>query len=135
MIGFVYLAALLVAVAGMIVLDRRFRLFFWRSAWRAGIVLAVGLAFFLVWDLQGIRLGIFFRGETSLMTGWQWAPQLPLEEPFFLLLLCYLAMNLYGFVSRFRSPLARPSDSSNRSEPASVGPTRPKAGPRSGERS
>jgi lycopene cyclase domain-containing protein len=95
--SFLYLAALLVALAGMVVLDRRFHLFFWRSAWRAAVVLVVGLAFFLVWDLQGIRLGIFFRGETSFMTGWQWARQLPLEEPFFLLLLCYLAMNLYGY--------------------------------------
>jgi lycopene cyclase domain-containing protein len=102
MTGFLYLAALLVALAGMVVLDRRFRLFFWRSAWRAAVVLAVVLAFFLVWDLQGIRLGIFFRGETSFMTGWQWAPQLPLEEPFFLLLLCYLTMNVYGFAARGR---------------------------------
>jgi lycopene cyclase domain-containing protein len=101
--GWLYLAALLVALAGMVVLDRRFRLFFWRQAWRAAIVLAVGLVFFLLWDLQGIRLGIFFRGETSFMTGLQWAPQLPFEEPFFLLLLCYLAMNLYGFLARPRS--------------------------------
>ncbi len=98
-----YLAALLVALAGMVVLDWRLRLFFWRDARRAAIVLIVGLAFFLVWDLQGIRLGIFFRGETSFMTGVQWAPQLPLEEPFFLILLCYLAMNLYGFLTRRRS--------------------------------
>jgi lycopene cyclase domain-containing protein len=98
--GVLYLAALLVALAGMVVLDRRFRLFFWRHTRRAAIVLAAGLVFFLAWDLQGIRLGIFFRGETSFMTGLQWAPQLPLEEPFFLLLLCYLAMNLYGFLTR-----------------------------------
>ena len=104
---FLYLAALLVALAGMVVLDRRFRLFFWRRALRAGIVLAVGLVFFLVWDLQGIRLGIFFRGETSFMTGGQWAPQLPLEEPVFLLLLCYLTMNVYGYFSRPRP--ARPT--------------------------
>ncbi|HEX4400540.1 MAG TPA: lycopene cyclase domain-containing protein [Galbitalea sp.] len=95
--SFLYLGALLVALAGMVALDRRFRLFFWRSARRAVIVIAVGLAFLLVWDLQGIRLGIFFRGETTFTTGWQWVPQLPLEEPFFLLLLCYLVMNLYGF--------------------------------------
>jgi lycopene cyclase domain-containing protein len=96
--SFLYLAALLIALAGMVVLDRRFSLFFWRSAARAAIVLGVGLVFFLIWDLQGIRLGIFFRGETTLMTGWLWAPQLPFEEPFFLLLLCYLTMNVYGLV-------------------------------------
>lgn len=94
---FLYLGGLLVALAGMVVLDRRFRLFFWRAPLRAAIVLAVGLAFFLVWDLQGIRLGIFFEGHSAIATGWNWAPQLPIEEPLFLLLLCYLAMNLYGF--------------------------------------
>src|ERR1700712_4800009 len=98
--GVLYLLALLVALAGMVALDRRFSLFFWRSSTRAAMVLAVGLLFFVEWDLQGIRLGIFFRGETAFMTGWQWAPQLPLEEPFSLLLLCYLAMNAYGFVTR-----------------------------------
>lgn len=99
---FAYLAALLLALGGMVVLDWRFRLFFWRAAVRATIVLVVGLAFFLAWDLAGIRLGIFFQGQTSVTTGLEWAPQLPLEEPFFLLLLCYLAMNLYGALTRRR---------------------------------
>jgi lycopene cyclase domain-containing protein len=107
--GFLYLGALLVALAAMVILDRRFSLFFWRSAPRAAIVLAAGLAFFLVWDLQGIRLGIFFRGETTFMTGWQLAPELPLEEPFFLLLLCYLAMNLYGLIGGRVAGAARAS--------------------------
>ena len=118
--SFLYLAALLVALVGMVVLDRRFRLFFWQGATRAGVVLAIGLVFFLVWDLQGIRLGIFFRGETSFMTGWQWAPELPLEEPLFLLLLCYLTMNVYGFLAS-RSRQARP-ESSSRSLSSSKGP-------------
>ena len=97
-----YLLALLVALTGMVVLDRRFRLFFWDSPRRAAIVLIVGVVFFLVWDLAGIGLGIFFRGETSFMTGVQVAPELPLEEVFFLTLLCYLAMNLYGFARSLR---------------------------------
>jgi lycopene cyclase domain-containing protein len=97
---FLYLLALLVALTGMVVLDRRFRLFFWRDARRALIVMAIGLVFFLGWDLAGIGLGIFFRGETSFMTGAQLAPELPVEEPLFLLLLCYLAMNLYGYLAR-----------------------------------
>jgi lycopene cyclase domain-containing protein len=96
---FLYLGGLLVALAGMVVLDRRFRLFFWRAPTRAAIVTVVGLVFFLVWDLQGIRLGIFFEGNATIATGRNWAPQLPLEEPFFLLLLCYLTMNLYGFLT------------------------------------
>jgi lycopene cyclase domain-containing protein len=98
--GFLYLAALAVALTGMVMLDRRFRLFFWRHPTRAAIVLCVGLVFFLAWDLAGIRLGIFFRGETAFMTGVQVAPELPIEELFFLTLLCYLVMNAYGALTR-----------------------------------
>jgi len=99
----IYLAALLVALTGMVVLDRRFRLFFWRDARRAAIVLLAGLAFFLAWDLAGVGGGIFFRGETSFMTGLQVAPEVPLEELFFLTLLCYLTMNVYGWLTRPRT--------------------------------
>jgi len=92
--GFVYLAALLVSLFGMVMLDRRFHLFFWRDVPRAAVTLLVGVVFFLIWDVVGIDLGIFFRGETSFMTGVLVATELPLEELFFLALLCYLTMNL-----------------------------------------
>ena len=95
-----YLGALLISLFGMVMLDRRLRLFFFADARRAAIVLVAGVAFFLIWDLIGIGAGVFFRGETSFMTGLQVAPELPIEEPLFLTLLCYLTMNLVGFVSR-----------------------------------
>jgi lycopene cyclase domain-containing protein len=101
-LSFAYLAALLVALAGMVLLDRRFRLFFWRDARRATVVLAVGVAFFLVWDLAGIGLGVFFRGDTPFMTGLVLAPELPVEEVLFLTLLCYLSMNLASAAGALR---------------------------------
>ena len=101
--GLIYLAALLVALTGMVTLDRRFRLFFWADARRATIVTVVGLVFFVTWDLLGIGLGIFFRGETAFMTGLQIAPELPVEELFFLALLVYVTMNLYAFFGRVLS--------------------------------
>ena len=58
------------------------------------VTLLVGVVFFLIWDIVGIDAGVFFRGETSFMTGVQLAPELPLEEVFFLVLLCWLTMNL-----------------------------------------
>ncbi len=92
--SFAYLAVLTGSLAAMVLLDRRFRLFFWRSPRQAAIVLAAGVAFFLCWDLLGIGWGIFRRGQTAFMTGVQLAPELPLEEAFFLAFLCYLTMNL-----------------------------------------
>lgn len=89
-----YLLILLGAIGCMVMLDRRFRLFFWRDGWRATVVGVVGLVFFVVWDLLGIALGIFSRGETPISTGIQLAPELPIEELFFLAFLCYLTMIL-----------------------------------------
>lgn len=90
----VYLACLLAALGAMLLLDARFRLVFWRDARRAAITLALGLAFFLAWDAAGIALGVFARGGSRLMTGIELAPELPLEEVFFLLFLCYLVLVL-----------------------------------------
>ena len=94
-----YLVGLLVALTGMVVLDLRFRLFFGAAPLRAALTLVLGVAFFLAWDAAGIGLGIFFRGSTALLVGVQLAPELPLEELFFLTLLCYLTMNVYGALS------------------------------------
>lgn len=90
----IYLAALVVSLAAMVLLDSRFRLVFWRDARRASLTLAAGLVFFLAWDAAGIALGIFARGGSRFMTGIEVAPELPLEEIFFLLFLCYLTLVL-----------------------------------------
>ncbi|MGX1793531.1 lycopene cyclase domain-containing protein [Microbacterium sp. NPDC055312] len=89
-----YLIALLVSLAGMVLLDVRHRLFLGRDPARAVIVLLLGTAFFLLWDLAGIGLGIFFRDDGAFATGILLAPELPIEEPIFLLFLCELTMVL-----------------------------------------
>jgi lycopene cyclase domain-containing protein len=91
-----YLAALLVSIAGLLVLDARYRLFVFAAPARALVVLAVGVAGFLLWDVAGIGLGIFFEGNRSLLIGVDLARELPLEEVFFLVLLCLTAMESYG---------------------------------------
>ena len=93
--GAVYLSALLLSLGCMLLLDWRFRLFFWRDAISALVVTAVGLAFFLTWDVAGIANGIFLRGDAMIATGIVLAPELPLEEPVFLLFLVVCTMVLY----------------------------------------
>lgn len=102
-----YLLCLVAVLACMVLTDRRYRLFFWKDPWRAAAVLAVGLVFFLGWDVLGIHLGIFFRGETGFMTGVLLAPELPVEEPFFLVFLCYLIMVLIGGIDRILGTVRR----------------------------
>jgi lycopene cyclase domain-containing protein len=100
-VSFLYLGALLVSITGMVVLDVRFKLFFAAAPLRAAIVYVVGMAFFLAWDVAGIGLGIFFRGNPGLLTGVLIAPELPLEELFFLTLLILTIMNSYAALSRW----------------------------------
>ena len=92
MTGLVYLGALLVSLAGLAVLDRRFRLAFWHDARRAGWTVGLAVVGFLLWDLAGLALGIFARGDSPHMTGILLAPELPLEEAFFLALLSYVGL-------------------------------------------
>ena len=93
--GAVYLLALLGALGCMLLLDRRYRLFFWRDPLAALIVTAAGVALFLAWDAAGIAAGVFLRGDAAIATGILLAPELPIEEPVFLLFLVVCTMILY----------------------------------------
>lgn len=93
--GFVYLGAILFSLFGMTMLDRRFKLAFFHDAKRSAITLLIGVIVFIVWDVFGITLGIFFEGESPFDTGIMLAPHFPLEELFFLTFLCYFTLILY----------------------------------------
>lgn len=102
--SFAYLAILLASLCGMASLDWKFRLAFFVSPFRATVAVAACTALLLIWDVFGIALGIFFIGNSQFITGINLAPQLPLEEPFFLILLSYCAIALH---SAFSKRLAR----------------------------
>lgn len=100
MTGLLYLAALLGAITGIALLDRRFRLAFWADRRRTVLTVGIAVVGFLVWDLVGIGLGIFSRGEAPYMTGLLLAPELPVEEAVFLTLLCYNALVAWRWFDR-----------------------------------
>ncbi|MFT4282058.1 lycopene cyclase domain-containing protein [Microbacterium sp.] len=87
-----YLLFLLLSVAGVAALDVRFRLAFPAARARTAITVAVGTVFFLAWDAVGIASGVFVKGSSPLLLGWDLAPHLPVEEPVFLAFLCYLGL-------------------------------------------
>lgn len=103
MTGLWYLACLLIGIACMLLIDFRFRLFFWRSPAAAALVTAAGVAFLLLWDAAGIAAGIFLRGSAEIASGIVLAPELPLEEPVFLLFLVLCTMVLYTGSERLLS--------------------------------
>ena len=89
-----YLACLLAAFGCLLLIDHRWRVLFWHDAPRTVVTLAVGVTFFLAWDVAGIALGVFFRGSGPWMTGILLGPELPLEELVFLTFLCYQTLLL-----------------------------------------
>jgi lycopene cyclase domain-containing protein len=111
-VSLAYAGALLVSILGLAVLDLRFRLVLFAgrpSALRGAATIAVGVVFFVLWDLVGIALGVFFRGATRYLSGVLVAPELPVEELGFLTLLCYLTLLAYVAAARWwlgRSGLA-----------------------------
>jgi|tagenome__1003787_1003787.scaffolds.fasta_scaffold20406574_2 lycopene cyclase domain-containing protein len=104
MTQWVYLLTLLAALACLALVDRRWRLLLWADSRRAVVVLALGVALFLVWDVAALRSGLYRRGDSRWMSGLEVAPDLPVEELFFVLFLCYLTMVLHRLVSRFVAP-------------------------------
>jgi lycopene cyclase domain-containing protein len=95
-----YLAVELVSLACVVAVDARLRLFVWADARRAAVVLGVGVAFFLAWDLVAIHAGFYARGGSDAMVGVEVAPHLPVEEVVFVTFLSYVTMLVLGLVRR-----------------------------------
>ena len=99
----VYLGLLTFSLVGMALFDYKWKLAFWAAPARAALTMAIGILVFLIWDIAGIVAGIFFVGNPYLLSGVYLGPELPLEEIFFLALLCYSA--LQSFIAAQRALL------------------------------
>ena len=93
--SWLYLGSILFSLFGMAMLDWRHKLAFWKDAKRAGLAVVIGVLIFVVWDILGIALGIFFSGKSAFMSGIYLAPDFPVEELFFLVFLCYFTLVIY----------------------------------------
>lgn len=100
MTGWEYLGALVLSLVCAVLMDYRWKLFFWVDARRAAVVLGAGIVLFLLWDISGILSGVFFRGDSPGMTGLEIAPDFPPEELLFITFLCYMTMVLFGLARR-----------------------------------
>ncbi len=98
--GFTYLAALIFSIIGTSLIDKRHGLALFVSPVATVVAVFVGVAVFLAWDLIGIELGIFFIGPAEHVSGILLAPELPLEEFFFLILLSYSTLVVYRLAEK-----------------------------------
>ncbi len=97
-----YLLALAVSLLGMGLIDFKHKLALFVQPLRTLVTLAISVVMFLIWDLVGIAQGIFFRGSGPYLTGITIAPELPIEEVFFLTLLSYTILIAYLGFAKWR---------------------------------
>lgn len=96
MIHFAYLTVLVVSLAGLVGIDHRHRLaLFAGYRLRTLVAVGIGVAIFSLWDVVGISFGVFFKGAGPYQSGVMLGPEFPLEEVFFLTLLCYTSLLMY----------------------------------------
>ena len=100
--SFLYLGLLLLSLAGLVTLDVRFKLAFAKNPKAASIAIGAPYLLFVIWDFTGIASGIFFKGQSSLLTGLMVAKDFPVEELFFLALLCYSTLIVATWVERLK---------------------------------
>lgn len=98
-----YLLCLLVGIGGLLVIDQKCKLAFWRDAKRTVLTVGTAIAIFVLWDFFGIFLGIFFHGGSAYSLPFRLAPEFPIEEIVFLFLLTYSALIVYHGVLLWRS--------------------------------
>jgi len=95
-----YLAILIVSLIGCYLLDRTHKLAFTVDPKRSFWSMVPAFVVFVIWDIAGISYGIFFRGNNTLLTGIQLFPEFPIEEVFFLMLLCYSTLIAFTWISK-----------------------------------
>lgn len=92
---YAYLLALIVSLFAMVLIDKKYSLAFFHDVKRAAITVLAGVVLFIVWDVFGIVLNIFYSPGSAYVTGWYFAPNFPVEELFFLVFLCYFTLVMY----------------------------------------
>lgn len=101
--GLAYISILIFSLAGFAILDRKFSLVFWKDAKWAALTIIVGVILFGIWDVAGIWADIFSTGSSKYITGLMIVPDFPIEELFFLALLCYQTLIFWEILKRKRS--------------------------------
>lgn len=96
--SFLYLAILLLSFFCIVAIDKRFSLAWFFDKKTTAIGVGIGVVFFILWDILGIGLGIFFSGHSPYMSGLYLGPEFPIEEVLFLTFLCYFTLVVYRLI-------------------------------------
>jgi len=94
-----YLAILLFSIAGMGIIDARYKLVFFLDYKSAAKSIAIVMTLLLAIDVIGINLDIFSTNPDYVTGIFIGSENLPLEEFFFLFLLCYFTLSINRIIS------------------------------------
>ena len=97
-----YLLALAVSIGGLATIDWRHKVAFWYDSRRTALTLLAAVIIFIIWDILGIIFGIFFHGGSQFALSFRLAPEFPIEELFFLVLLSYTTLMIYRGLLRWQ---------------------------------
>ncbi len=97
---YTYLAILIFSIFGMFLADKKYRLVFFKNhraaVWSIGIVMSLLIAI----DIIGINWLIFSTNPAYVVGLYIGSENLPIEEFFFLFLLCYFVLNINQMITR-----------------------------------
>lgn len=94
-----YAFFLLCSIAGLGILDYRFKLAVFNKPKQAFGILVFAIGIFILWDAAGILMNIFRIGDNSLLIGLR-IGEFPAEEVVFLALLNYTSLVAYCLFRR-----------------------------------
>lgn len=98
---YTYLAILFFSIFGMVIIDWRHKLVFYDMPKPAARAIVIMMAILLFVDVIGINWNIFGTNPSYVSGVFLGSPNLPLEEIFFLFLLCYFVLVLNVSLKRW----------------------------------
>ncbi len=94
-----YLLFILTVIGCLTLIDYRYKLVYFARQRQAIKTIAIAVTLFIVWDVLGILLQIFYIGSSQYLLGLR-IGQFPLEELGFLTVLCYQALLIFTFLQK-----------------------------------
>lgn len=91
MTDYLYILGIVFAFLGMLIVDRRWKVAFFRDPGRSTAVVLLTFVLLVVFDIIGLWLGIYSAGD-KVMGIFLGTPDFPLEEVFLLLFFGYFAL-------------------------------------------
>jgi lycopene cyclase domain-containing protein len=102
MMHLAYITCLLTAIGLLVLADFRQRLAFFYDWRRTSKTLGAAIVIFLVWDIMGVALQVFYPGNNEYSLGIIVLPGVPLEEILFLSLFTYLTLIVWKVYADLR---------------------------------